>query len=582
MLAAVRRGVAIGVLASHVGYKPDLEKIAVVYGPVGAAGRFRVVECGWSDAWSTGQRRAGIEGALTSAESDWGPCQVVDFSGLREPGFYQVVVGHNEARSVPFFIGQDVYARTLRMAFEYFYPQRCGVAVPGYHPICHLDDGVARDDGTPLDVTGGWHDAGDLRKWMMPPLLVCYGLLELHERLSPRWNRHGSPWGDVLDEFRWENQYLLKMQDSQTGRVWADTAGGVRGDNSDNRWTDNLPGTGDERHVNRTIIPEVQWKFIAVQARAAQVFAALDGDYAGRCLQAATRCWQACAGETPADTITLAWACLGALELSQLGWPAGAEAAAGFGRRLMGRQAREYEHGQERVRGFFYSHEERTEPLKSWWQSGLPAIALARLLERDSGAADADLWREALRLYVDDYATQLSGATPFRIIPYGIYVNPPVGKGRARPLAGSLSYRYFKWEEAASGEQASSRDETFQHGATSHVLNQAVALGLAGRVLGHQSARQLAYKQLEWVMGANPEAACLMTGGGINSPFPHSRFVGLLVGGIMNGFVGEERDEPFLDMAGAQDWRTTEYWCPHNGNYLWALSVLEQDTGIAL
>jgi hypothetical protein len=581
MSAAGCTGVAIGVLTSHVGYKPGLQKTAIIPRPIAPGTRFRVHECGWSESWGR-PRPAGFEGVLVSTESDWGQYQVADFTGLGEPGFYQVTVGGDEARSVPFLIGEDVYARTLQLAFAYFHRQRCGVAVPGYHSVCHLDDAVAREDGRPLDVSGGWHDAGDLRKWMTPPLLACYGLLELARRLSPRWNRLGSPWGDVLDEFRWENAYFLKMQDPETGRVWADTAGGIGGDNSDNRWTDNLPGSGDERHVNQSINPEVQWKFVAVEARAAQAFAALDGAYAGRCLHAAARCWQACGGEAPAGTVELAWACLAALEVSQLGWPEGREAAARFARELMARQAREYEYQQQRVRGYFYADAARHRLLKTWWQSGLPAIALARLLETEPAAEDAGQWREALRLYVDDCVLPLCDGTPFQIVPYGLYANPPVGEGRARRLAGDLCYRYFKWDEAASAEEAASRDETFQHGATSHLLNQAVALGMAARLLETPAARQLAYKQLEWVMGANPEAACLMTGGGLNSPFPHSRFVGLLVGGIMNGFVGEAADEPFLDMECRQDWRTTEYWCPHNGNYLWALAVLEQDSGIAV
>ena len=76
-------------------------------------------------------------------------------------------------------------------------------------------------------------------------------------------------------------------------------------------------------------------------------------------------------------------------------------------------------------------------------------------------------------------------------------------------------------------------------------------------------------------MGANPFGACLMTGEGARTPFPYSRFVGLIPGGILNGIAGNTRDEPVLDTESGNDWRTCEYWSPHNGFYVWALSVLE-------
>src|SRR5215467_3841966 len=91
-----------------------------------------------------------------------------------------------------------------------------------------------------------------------------------------------------------------------------------------------------------------------------------------------------------------------------------------------------------------------------------------------------------------------------------------------------------------------------------------------------QAYVNLAYRQLEWIMGANPFSACMMTGEGMRNPYPHSRFVGLIPGGIMNGIAGNANDEPILDTEYGFDWRTTEYWSPHNAWYIWTHSVLEQ------
>ena len=70
--------------------------------------------------------------------------------------------------------------------------------------------------------------------------------------------------------------------------------------------------------------------------------------------------------------------------------------------------------------------------------------------------------------------------------------------------------------------------------------------------------------------------ALLMAGKGMRNPYPHSRFVGLVPGGILNGIGGNAQDEPVFDIEYGFDWRTCEYWAPHNGWYLWAVSEMEK------
>lgn len=73
-------------------------------------------------------------------------------------------------------------------------------------------------------------------------------------------------------------------------------------------------------------------------------------------------------------------------------------------------------------------------------------------------------------------------------------------------------------------------------------------LARASVIFRQRAYLDLAFRQLEWVMGANPFGARLMTGEGMNNPYPHSRYVGLIPGGIMNGIGGNPQDEPVLDM----------------------------------
>ena len=217
-----------------------------------------------------GPKPFSITRPLTAVAGDVPNCLVGDFSDIEREAFYQISAGGE--RCAPFFIRNDAWRRTLPKAVSYHHAQRCGVAVPNVHPACHLDDARRRDTGEHIDVTGGWHDAGDLRKWMDATMMAGFGLLRVARHLGDGWDLAGSGLGVLLDEMRWGNRYFLKMQDKD-GRVWADTAGGVNGDNSDNHWTDNRAGDDDDRYINPAKPAMVQAMFVALQAMVAQAFA---------------------------------------------------------------------------------------------------------------------------------------------------------------------------------------------------------------------------------------------------------------------------------------------------------------------
>ncbi len=501
---------------------------------------------------------------LKREHSDVIDCLVGDFSGIDREGMYQISIA--DELSTPFFIRPDVWRRTLPKAAGYYRYQRCGVAVPGVHPACHLDDARRRDNGQPVDTTGGWHDAGDLRKWMDATMLNAIGLLRVARNLGAGWDAGGSGLAALLDEVRWGNRYFLKMQDAD-GLVWADVAGGVNGDNSDNHWTDNRTGTPDDRYLNPAKRGRNQAMFVTVQAMVAQAFRGTDEAYAKQCLSAAQRCWSASrAGE--GNTGDLAWWLIAALEMrGAVGPDPFAAEAAQIGGRLLALQARDFAGGQKEIRGFWYVSERDRNAYTDPVHSALPAFALLELARALPQHANAARWRDAVRLHLDEYVTPLAAHSAYAIVPFGVFLGSPTAE-TYRPLAGDLTYRYFM----------PVRKQFWWLGMTSHLECYALLLAEAAQAFAHTPYRDLAYRQLEWVMGANPFGACLMTGEGMRNPFPHSRFVGLIPGGIMNGIAGNAMDAPILDMQNGFDWRTTEYWSPHNAYYLWAVSTLARSS----
>lgn len=108
----------------------------------------------------------------------------------------------------------------------------------------------------------------------------------------------------------------------------------------------------------------------------------------------------------------------------------------------------------------------------------------------------------------------------------------PSTPDRYRSLPKGGAYRFFM-PVLQEGDEP--RPARWWVGTTSHLLSHSLALVLASRQLQDPSLRDVAIRQIEWAVGANPFQASLITGHGVNQPWPHSRFVGLISGGIMNG-----------------------------------------------
>ncbi|HEY2019171.1 MAG TPA: glycoside hydrolase family 9 protein, partial [Bryobacteraceae bacterium] len=418
---------------NHLGFLPQSRKVVIFrYTGEGAPANFTIRDIGSPPAPFRETR------PLKRYSSDVIQCMVGDFSDIEREAMYQVTIG--DEVSVPFFIRPDVWRRTLPKAAGYYRFQRCGVEVPGVHPACHLDDARRRGDGKHIDVTGGWHDAGDLRKWMSTALLNAIGLLRLVRNLGAKWDLAGSGIAPLLEEVRWGNRYLLAMQDAD-GLVWADTAGGRNGDNSDNHWTDNRTGTADDRYINPSKSGRDQAMFVTTEAMAAQAFRAADAAYAQRCVEAATRCWDA--AKRQGNTGDLSWWVLAALEMRRATQRDSYAAEAGLlGERLLALQNVDFAGSQTEIRGFWRTSDRDDHPYCDAVYSALPPLALLELAAALPDHASAKRWRDAVRLHLDEYVSPMSGHSAYEVVPFGVFVGKPTPE-TYRPLAGDLTYRYF-------------------------------------------------------------------------------------------------------------------------------------------
>jgi len=540
---------------SHIGFRPNSRKRVVI--PSSGADIQQQVQI--TSGSSVVQTVLG-----NSTSYDFGAAAVLDFSALSTAGAYRAV--WNGQQSPSFSINSNVWRNILSTLTKYQTAQRCGTAVSGVHAACHLDDSRRRDTGAILGAAGGWHDAGDLRKWVDSTLMDLFGILGIIRNLGQNWNAAGL--APLLTEAKWGNAFFLKMQDTD-GLVWSDTAGGVNGDNSDNHWTDNVRGTSDDRFTNLSKLPNVQAMFITAQAMMNQVFASSDPAYAATCLNAAVLCWNG-GSHSSANTTDLGWWTLAAIEMYKAtGQSQYSDELIRLANQVKSLQFSGYTQNQSVVTGYFSMFSGGSQPLRDVIHPAMPAYALLKAAQALPSAPDAAAWKAAAQLYIDGYLVPMTSRSAYGIVPFGLYVSYSTGRPAGdtyRPLAGNLTYRFFLPASDPNNPSV---------GINSHLLSHALFLAEAAVYFGRSDYRDMAYAQLEWVFGNNPFGATLVTGLGAQNPPAFSPFVGPIAGGVMNGIAGSITDTPQLATLDSTYWETNEYWSPLNGYSQWAISVLE-------
>ena len=202
------------IFVDQVGYLPDSRKIAVLPFP---AELFAIIDENGDKLYEGEVRSFGHD------ECSGDDVYLADFSDFRRNGTYRVSVGGKT--STRFRIGESVYRKLFCDVSKAYYYTRCGhglderFAGKFAHKRCHTELAESLEDGTMLDIKGGWHDAGDYGRYVTAGCCACAQLLyaykffpEVFAKLNVNIPESGSGIPDILSECRWELEWLLKMQ----------------------------------------------------------------------------------------------------------------------------------------------------------------------------------------------------------------------------------------------------------------------------------------------------------------------------------------------------------------------------------
>ena len=482
---ASSRPYAPSININQVGYRSDSRKVAV-FRDVTSQTEFKVVNADTKEAVFTGKLENKTENK-SADETNW----TGDFSSVKEAGKYYITCDGLD-NSYTFEIGDKVYSNLIDDSVRMLYLQRCGVKVEDKdfgHEACHTSMATIYGTNEKIDVSGGWHDAGDYGRYVVPAAKAVADLIYAYDTAPELYSdsigipESGNGTPDILDEARFELEWMMKMQAADGGAYHKVSCKTFPGYVAPTKETGELFVTP----VSSTATAD----FCASMALAAEFYEKYDKDFAKKCMDAAEKSWAWLEKNpnyvlvNPEDIVTGDYADFTKNDKDERYW-----AAAQMYRTT----------GDEK----YLSAMGSVQTGLDWSVVGdYGNIALLTMKNADkSSTAFQTAYEKAADAVTSQAKSLLSTSNSS---PYGVAITK------------------YDW------------------GSNMTIANKGIILALANKLTDNKDYTNAANAQLDYLLGTNPVATCFVTGYGTVSPeHPHHRpsmaagkaMKGMLVGGV--------------------------------------------------
>ncbi|WP_416307560.1 glycoside hydrolase family 9 protein [Neptunicella sp. SCSIO 80796] len=273
---------------NQLGFVTGSAKIAVV--PASTATSFRLVSVSEGSEVYSGQ---------LATPSNWAPADesvsIADFSDFSVAGQYRLEV-EGFSPSSPFEINDEVFAAVHDAALKAYYFNRASTELLPEHAgqfaraAGHPDTQVkihssaaseSRPAGSIISAPKGWYDAGDYGKYVVNSGISTYSLLIAYEQYPQFYAQRelnipesDDAVPDILDEIKWNLDWLQAMQDPADGGVYHKLT------------TLNFAGMvmPEEATAQRYVVQKgtaAALDFAAVMAVASRIYAEFDSQFPG-------------------------------------------------------------------------------------------------------------------------------------------------------------------------------------------------------------------------------------------------------------------------------------------------------------
>ena len=503
---------------------------------------------------------------------------LLDFSPLDISGFYSIKTGGSTSGKFP--IGENAWLSTAWRTLNFFFAERCGFDQPGIHQVCHKDIFCVHPDGRRITVNGGWHDAADLTQGVGNTARGIISMLELANTVK---TSHSDLYTRLLEEARWGLNWLLG---TRFGDGYRD-GGMIVG-----IWTDNIIGTKDDMETKATNDPFDNYISSIATSEAVPYYEPVDPVFAAWCRKTAIEDYSfgtEMMGQVvnqKNETELYSTAAIAAMHLYQLtGEQVYLDNGVRYAKVIM--ECQQLERRKDwsiPLHGFFYESRDRKRPLEFFHRSNeeLMIEALCMLLKNAPKHPDSQSWMASCKSYADYIHDISKTIEPYGILPAAVYqLNNADFSGIYHEGAkvGLPSMEEFN-DQVKNGIHLG--DDFYLRrfpvayqfrGFHAVLMGKAKAAFLLSELLNDQELRDIATRQLEYIVGYNPFAISTIYGEGYDYPILYSGYLGDVVGAVPVGIeTFENEDKPYFPMQVNATYK--EVWTHSTASVIWLLSYL--------
>lgn len=280
----------IAININQIGYLPSNKKIAIFRGEK-ADSEFNVIDSSTKKIVYTGKIEKPFKNDMAFEINYYG-----DFSKVTIVGEYYIST-KTMGESYKFKISNDVYKDVLADLCRFLYMQRSGIDMPMKfageftHVAGHTQKALIYGTKDYIDVSGGWYDAGDYGRYVVPVAKTIADLIHTYKsneelfRINYNIPESINKVPDILDEIRYALAWMLKMQEKKSGGVYHKVT------------TRNFPGVlmpqdDIEELVVSPISDAATGDFAAVMAMSYDLYKDIDKQFADTCLTASKSAWK--------------------------------------------------------------------------------------------------------------------------------------------------------------------------------------------------------------------------------------------------------------------------------------------------
>ncbi len=511
-----------------------------------------------------------------------GSFEKMDFSEFQKEGTYILEAGNVQTH--PFVIRKNAGRETILKALNFFYCERCGMAIPGVHGVCHRD-WTCNHNGKSIIINGGWHDAGDLTQGLENTGEAVYAMFSLAESLKKR-NYDPELYGRLVEEARWGLDWILKTSFHDGYR---------NGGSISSRRTDGIIGDFDDVSSTARNTPTDHFIAAAAEALAFRVLQDEDPRIASYSLAMAKEDWRFAVtgfdsaaikestdvfrGTFDSNNVRHELASDGIIAAVNL-WEATGDKtyldkAANWANIIVDSQQREYPAWDPSLTGFFYTGPDKKNILHyvHRGRDQAPIMALAALCRALPDHPDWMKWYSTVALYSKYLKATAEYTKPYDILPASVYTDKEY-------LLAPESRRESFRNQVLSGIPLGSghylrifpvwMDYRGHYGT---LLTKALALATAARLCNDPSSLKLAEEQMDWITGKNPFAQSTMYGEGYDYTPLYSPLSGNIVGALPVGIQSHgDSDIPYWPVQST--WTYKEVWVHPVACWIWLMKDL--------